>query len=142
MDRDPELVAPCGINCAVCSAYLARQHDLRKHGIRMPYCAGCRARNKQCALLKKRCARIGEGSLRFCSGCPDFPCRQLAGLDRRYRDRYGLSPLANLAVIRDNGTAAFMDREEARWRCPSCGGTVSCHHGTCFDCGIDRLRAR
>ena len=142
MDRDPDLIAPCGINCAVCSAYLARARDVRSRGVRMPYCTGWRARDKQCALLKKRCARIREGGIRFCYECPDFPCRQLEGLDRRYRDKYRTSPLANLAEIRDHGAASFIDHEDARWRCPSCGGTVSCHHGTCFDCGLDRIRNR
>jgi len=27
------LVAPCGMNCAICSAFLAREYDLKKQGI-------------------------------------------------------------------------------------------------------------
>ena len=33
-----ELVAPCGMNCAVCSGYLALKHDVKSKGVKMPYC--------------------------------------------------------------------------------------------------------
>ena len=142
MDKAPELIAPCGIYCGSCSAYLARAHDLRACGIRMSYCTGCRARSKQCALLKKRCAQIRDGSLRFCSECTDFPCAPLGTLDRRYREKYHMSPIENLETIRDRGTGVFLREEEERRRCPTCGGTVSCHNGICFDCGLAALRHR
>lgn len=47
-----EMIAPCGVNCIVCSAYLRDKNS----------CAGCRASNelitrKSCRdCLKKRCA--------------------------------------------------------------------------------------
>jgi len=34
-----ELIAPCGMNCAVCSGYLAGQHDVKSMGIRIPLTA-------------------------------------------------------------------------------------------------------
>jgi len=142
MEKDPDLIAPCGMNCAVCGAYLSRAHDIRSRGIRQPYCTGCRPRDKQCALLKKRCPQIGEGTIRFCSACPDYPCRRLEGLDRRYRERYHMSMIANLETIREIGVDAFLDREAEKWRCPSCGGTICCHNGICYDCGIDDLLNR
>jgi hypothetical protein len=48
-----ELVAPCGMNCGVCSGYLAFGHDVKAQGIRMPYCKSCRPRDKKCTFLKK-----------------------------------------------------------------------------------------
>ena len=48
-----ELVAPCGINCAVCSNYLALENDVRAKGVRMAYCKGCRPRDKKCSFLKR-----------------------------------------------------------------------------------------
>ena len=33
-----ELIAPCGMDCNVCSGYLALKHDVREKGVRIPYC--------------------------------------------------------------------------------------------------------
>jgi hypothetical protein len=63
-------------------------------------------------------------------------------LDKRYRERFHLSMLENLAFIKDQGTDAFLQKEEEKWQCPGCGGTISCHNGICFDCGIERLKAQ
>jgi hypothetical protein len=142
MDRHPDLVAPCGMNCGTCSSYLAGTREIRKLGVRMPYCRGCRPRNKSCAFLKKQCRLLTEGTVTFCSECPGFPCERLVALDRRYRERYHMSMLENLAFITDQGLDAFLRKEAEKWQCPDCGGTISCHNGICFDCGIERLRAR
>jgi Protein of unknown function (DUF3795) len=140
MDKKADLVAPCGMNCGICSGYLAATHDIKKQGIRMTYCRGCRPRNKNCAFLKKRCRLLSEGGVNFCSGCPDFPCDPLTSIDKRYRERYRMSMIENLAFIRDHGIDAFLKKEEEKWRCPGCGGTICCHNGICFDCGAGQLR--
>jgi len=49
----PDLIAPCGMNCALCASYLALVNDLKSKGIKISYCTGCRARNKKCAFMKK-----------------------------------------------------------------------------------------
>lgn len=46
-----ELIAPCGMNCGICSSYLAYKNNM--YGKGFTNCTGCRARNKQCAFLKK-----------------------------------------------------------------------------------------
>jgi hypothetical protein len=66
----------------------------------------------------------------------------LSTLDKRYRTRYSVSAIENLQHIRDEGIASFLRTEEAKWRCPECGGTVCCHNGICYDCGLDKLRLR
>ncbi len=33
------LVAPCGMNCGICSAYLVGKYDLKKQGVNKGYCA-------------------------------------------------------------------------------------------------------
>ncbi len=137
-----ELIAPCGMHCAVCAAYLARENNLKDKGLSLPGCAGCRPRGKNCALLKKRCARLREGQVQFCYECDDFPCRQLATLDRRYRTRYRTSLIENLVFIRGQGVEAFLQKEEDRWRCPDCGGTICCHNGLCYRCGLEKLQRK
>lgn len=135
-----ELVAPCGMNCNVCAAFLAATHDVKKKGIRMSYCIGCRPRDKTCAFLKKKCGLLLKGEVQFCHECPTFPCKHLSALDKRYRVQFRMSWIENLRLISSEGIEAFLDAEEAKWRCPECGGVVCCHNGICFDCGQDKLR--
>jgi hypothetical protein len=115
---------------------------MKSRGIRMPSCAGCRPRNKQCSFLKKHCDLLREGRVKYCYVCPDFPCDRLKSLDIRYRERYRMSMIENLSSIKEQGIDAFLKGEEEKWRCPDCGGTICCHNGCCFDCGLERLRAK
>ena len=137
-----ELIAPCGMNCAICSGYLARQHDVRSEGVRMPYCAGCRPRGKNCAFLKKRCGLLQANRVSYCHECGDFPCGRLQHLDQQYRARFRMSMIENLERIRDFGAGRFLEEERDKWRCPECGGVICCHNGICFDCGLDDLRRK
>ena len=135
-----ELIAPCGMNCGICSGYLAFSHDIKKEGIKMPYCAGCRPRDKQCAFLKKKCELLLNGQVRYCYECPEYPCRRLEHIDERYKKYYRMSMIENLEYIKENGIRNFLSREDEKWRCPDCGDTICCHNGICFNCGLDALR--
>ncbi len=136
------LIAPCGMNCGVCAGYLARKYDLKKQGLGTGYCAGCLPRGKNCAFMKKSCALLGEGRVRFCFQCQDFPCRRLKTLDKRYRTFYRMSMIENLKYIQEHGIVNFLEKEADKWRCPECGGTISCHNGICYDCSLDKLRQK
>ncbi len=135
-----ELIAPCGMNCAVCSGYLALTHDAKAKGIKMPYCPGCRPRGKRCAFLKKRCGLILKGKVKYCFECKDFPCDNLRKIDGRYRAHYHMSMIKNLELVRDKGVAKLLAAERKKWKCPKCGGVICCHNGLCFDCELDRLK--
>ena len=134
-----ELIAPCGMNCGICSGYLALKHDVKSKGIRMPYCAGCRPRDKKCAFLKKGCDLLLNGQVQYCYECQEFPCERLSHIDKRYRDRYRMSMIENLEYIRENGSIRFLEKEEEKWKCPECGEVICCHNGVCFNCGLDKL---
>jgi hypothetical protein len=134
------LVAPCGMNCGVCAAYLAGKYDLKKQGIRTGYCAGCRPRGKNCALLKRSCELLVKSKVQFCYECPDVPCKRLKGLDRRYRKNYHMSMIDNLNYIKEHGMGKFLEKEKEKWKCPECGGVISCHGGICFNCEVDKLK--
>lgn len=137
-----DLVAPCGMNCAICAAFLAKKRAVKKSGIKMAYCAGCRPRGKMCAWLKKRCALIRKDKIRFCSECPDFPCSPLKHLDRRYRTLFRMSMLDNLEYIGTSGIGSFLKKDRMRWSCDECGGVISCHNGICFNCGLEKLKKK
>ncbi|OGO33186.1 MAG: hypothetical protein A2Z29_08700 [Chloroflexi bacterium RBG_16_56_11] len=137
---ETELVAPCGMNCAICSSYLAMKNDLKRKGFGRTYCAGCRPRGKNCSFMKKSCALLGNGLVQFCYECAVFPCDRLKRLDKRYRTFYHMSMIENLEYIKEYGLERFLKEDEAKWRCPDCGGTICCHNGVCFSCGLEKLR--
>ncbi len=138
---DLELVAPCGMNCSVCSRYLARKYDVNRKGLSMPYCAGCRPRDKKCA-FQKRCDLLRNNKVRFCFECSSFPCGNLEPLDARYQKHYHTSFIENLTLIKQHSLAAFMERENAKWLCVQCGAALCCHNGICYNCSVDRLQTR
>ena len=84
----PELIAPCGMNCGLCSGHLRERNrcpgcngdDSAKPG----YCVSCKI---------KTCSTITSGSISFCFDCDSYPCARLRQLDKRYRTKYGMSML-------------------------------------------------
>jgi len=140
---DIELIAPCGMNCGICSSYLAFKNDIKNKGIKMPYCAGCRPRNKQCAFLKKRCEILLNGKVTYCFECASYPCERLRHIDKRYfLSKFRMSMIENLEYIKENGMDKFLKKEEEKWRCPECGGVICCHNGICYSCGLEKLKAK
>lgn len=136
---EAELIAPCGMNCGLCSSYLAMKNDLKKKGIGKTYCSGCLPQSKNC-YYKRLCDQLGKGLVRFCYECGDFPCRRLKTLDKRYRTFYHMSMIDNLGFIKLNGIKRFLEKEEEKWRCPECGAVICCHNGICFACGLEKLK--
>jgi hypothetical protein len=139
---DPVLIAPCGMNCALCSGYLASKNDVKNKGIRMINCTGCRPRNKKCAFLKGHCSKLSNGEVTFCFECTGFPCDRLRTIDKRYRSRYRISMIENLNFIRENGMEKFLEDQEETWKCQNCGELISCHNGLCFNCDLNKLKNR
>ena len=128
-----DLIAPCGMNCGLCSAHLRR----KKH------CVGCNGddagKPSFCVVCRIRhCEEMASGGQGFCFGCQKFPCARLRRLDKRYRARYGMSMVDNLTRIREIGPERFVASERERWRCPECGGIVCVHKPSCLYCGRAR----
>lgn len=119
-----KLIAPCGMNCNLCSARLREEKHIVK-------CPGCRAADKEkprscVSCVIKNCAIIKKNDWKYCSPqCPQFPCRRLRNLDKRYRTKYGLSMIANLNTIADQGIRKFVAGEEKKW---VKNGQVFCVH--------------
>jgi hypothetical protein len=125
-----ELMASCGMNCGICLAFL---RDKRK-------CPGCRGEdlNKASSCIHcfiKNCGTVTTNQSNFCYECPEYPCKRLKQLDKRYRTKYGMSMLENLEKIKRMGIRAFVVNEEMRWRCPVCHGLICVHRGYCLRCG-------
>lgn len=133
------LIARCGINCGVCVAYLAYSKGIAKQpGV--SHCSGCRARNKNCAFIKKNCSERRK-DIQYCFEDSNFPCEKLQELDDRYRRNYGISPIENLKTIRDLGMDTFIKLQDEKFKCPNCGGTTCVHNGFCYDCQKELIEA-
>jgi hypothetical protein len=104
---DETLIAPCGMNCGVCRAYLRPKNP----------CHGCREAEQNLPKSRVNCRMrmCRERTGRFCHDCAGFPCDRLKRMDRRYRNRYGMSEIENLTCIRDHGMGRFLENERARW---------------------------
>ena len=133
MTEGTQLIAPCGMNCDFCMAYL------RKHR----KCPGCHGEdtNKSVSAVKciiRNCEMIKISRSGFCYECIKYPCKRLKQLDKRYRTKYSMSMIENLESIKGIGLSAFIANEKERWRCRKCGGVVCVHRGYCFSCGERR----
>ena len=135
-----ELIAPCGMNCGLCTRYLAMRNDVQSKGVDISYCTGCRPRDRKCAFVQKDCELLRKRQIKFCYECPDFPCGKLKKLDDGYRKRYHMSMIDNQQYIRDYGMEKFLEKEAQKWKCPDCGSVICCHNGLCYNCRVDELK--
>ena len=130
MPAENKLIAPCGMNCGVCYAYLRKERKCSGcHGDntdKSAYCINCITRN--CEMIK-----ISQSG--FCFECDKYPCKRLKQLDKRYRTKYAMSMIENLESIKGVGISAFIENEKERWRCMKCGGVICVHRGYCDNCG-------
>jgi hypothetical protein len=92
------------MNCGLCMYYL-RDKNTRQ---------GCRSEDEgnsksvlACKIRRRETLCASESG--FCSVCADIPCPRLKRLDARYRQKYPMSMLENLQVIREKGIEAFVD---------------------------------
>ena len=124
------LIAPCGMNCGICLAYLREKNKCPRCRVEDPNKPKTRS---QCRI--KNCSTFEEGKARFCFSCETFPCDRLNHLDKRYRTKYKMSMIENLGHIKKLGLKKFVANERKRWACSECGGTVCVHKGCCSSCG-------
>lgn len=127
---NPKLIAPCGLNCGLCRAYIRDRNP----------CPGCRTSENcnsnahtKCAI--KNCTKRGLGKHQFCTSCAEFPCTDLLRLAKRYRANYGINVVANLLRIQSVGVENFVVEEVTKWSCPSCGSYLCMHKPQCPHCG-------
>jgi len=103
------LIAPCGMNCGICMAYLREKKK----------CPGCRGSNENksfsCTNCKiKNCDELNKNNLKFCFKCKKFPCERIKHLDKRYRTKYNMSMIENLKNIKKFGLREFVKNEKIR----------------------------
>ena len=130
------MIAPCGMNCGLCIGHLREKRP----------CGGCFRNDdenkptvcRSCIIVN--CPLLTETTSGFCYECPKFPCTRLKNLDKRYRTKYGMSMLENLAHIKSQGMEAFLKKEEEKWKCKVCGAGLSAHRDYCLICKAQQIK--
>ncbi len=133
---DKSLIAPCGMNCGTCIAYLRLKNK----------CVGCRVhspakRATRVMCIVKKCINLEQTSSKFCYDCEKFPCKRINQLDNRYRTKYKTSFIENLTIIKEKGIDSFLEFESKRRTCPNCGSVLSVHRDKCLSCEKDLKNA-
>lgn len=132
------LIAPCGMNCRLCWGYIREKNT----------CPGCRSikcqespKSKYRTTCKiKNCEQLAKRNITYCSArCDRFPCDRLKHLDKRYRNKYGMSMIDNLKMIDEFGIRHFIRNEKEKWICSECSEMICVHKPTCLSCGYQWL---
>lgn len=123
------LIAPCGMNCGTCIAFLRDKNR----------CPGCRINTSDKAVSVRRCIitkcdHLEKTASKFCYDCEIYPCKRIKQLDKRYRTKYRTSFIENLAIIKERGIDNFLIFESKRRTCPNCGSVLSVHRENCLSC--------
>lgn len=128
--RENHLIAPCGMNCALCIGYLRAKNK----------CGGCNTNSSgkpnyctNCIIV--HCPKRAETESGFCYECDSFPCKRMKTLDTRYLKNYGMSMIENLETIQSVGLEEFITLEVERWKCSKCGSLFCVHRDKCLTCG-------
>lgn len=104
------------MNCGVCVYHLREKNSC-------PGCLSGRIINKSCINCAIKLCKERKGD--FCFDCDKFPCERLKRLDKRYKERYGMSEIDNLKTIKEKGIKALLKQEEKRW--VGCDGILCVH---------------
>jgi len=121
------MLAPCGIDCGICSGYLREKNK----------CLGCLVINEDnlkhiLTCRKKQC--VETRGLNYCYECNKFPCQDIKKLDKRYATQYGESPIQNGLFVKTNGLEAFKTIQLEKWICKSCHEGLNVHRKYCPTC--------
>jgi len=106
------LIAPCGMNCSICVAYLREKNK----------CPGCRVTDIDKPITRisckiKTCENSQKNNAKFCFECEKFPFNDLKHLDKRYRTKYHMRMIENLEKIKVFGIGRFLKNEDVKWTC-------------------------
>lgn len=122
-----EMIAPCGVNCMACMAYLREKNK----------CNGCNGSDENkpyhCTKCKiKYCDIRLENNYTYCYEC-DKKCQRIKQLDKRYIKNYEVSLLENLENLKTD-SSNFLAMEISKWGCRVCGGIICQHTKICSNC--------
>jgi hypothetical protein len=99
-------------------------------------CEGCQTLTSDCWGNEcKIVICLRKKKLEFCYECGELDgCGKFSELSDGYM-QMGINLRANMERIRTGDTELWLQEEDLRWRCGSCGEPISCHMEECNQCG-------
>ena len=122
----------CGLYCGACPNLLNT-----RAGVGAEPCHGCKSEQPAgyCASCGMRACAQGKGH-EFCSECPEFnTCGMLQDFLKNSNWPCEQIVSNNLELIRQKGLSKWLEMQERRWSCSSCGAPHSWWDETCPRCG-------
>lgn len=144
---DLGLVGRCGLYCGTCGVYrgyreggeliehLSERWKIPKEKFK---CEGCSTLTPECwgwGCEIVKCLDVKN--YKFCIDCNSFhdrTCERYENISARYMKR-GEDIRKSLQEIKDRGAIKWLEEQDKRWRCPSCGKPISVHVEKCYSCG-------
>jgi hypothetical protein len=119
MDKRLELISPCGLDCADCPAYRAKEEPaLMQKMVSMGFkkehlpCPGCRPMKGACAVIEGKCNTYScfeKRGIKFCHECAEFPCvRYTPAADKASASYHNLR-VFNLSFMRTHGFKRWLE---------------------------------
>ena len=143
MEKRRELAAPCGLYCGVCGILIAHRDDNLKFkerlaqlygvGVEDIRCNGCLSDEPfiYCRTCPIKSCTTKKG-IEGCHECDDFPCWFIEDFPLPVGRKVILRSVPAWKAL---GTERWMEEEEKRYHCPSCGYTLFRGTKRCRSCG-------
>ena len=141
------LVGRCGLYCGTCGIYrgykdggvlleqMAERWNIPREKIR---CNGCSALTPDCWGMGCEIIKcLDSKGYKFCFECTAFDdrtCEKYEKIAARYLKR-GEDIRESLVRINVGEAEEWLEEQDKRWRCSSCGEPVSVHAEKCYNCG-------
>lgn len=124
---NPNLLAPCGINCIACEKY---QNP----------CSGCLisddGKNKASLKCKiKTC--FDKKNFKYCGRCSEFPCPLIKKHSKKYIKRHDYNTLDSAKRIKTMGIGKITQQDKEKFTCPECGGIIHFQNKKCSECNYE-----
>ncbi|MCK4445248.1 MAG: DUF3795 domain-containing protein [Thermoplasmata archaeon] len=142
---DLALIGRCGLFCGACGIYRAyrdggklldkvvKSFDCSPQLVR---CEGCQDLTEDCwgnECKVVKCLR--KNRLEFCHECDDLEkCKIFSDLSQEYKE-IGVDLILNMDRIKRGEAVMWLEKEDKKWRCGSCGKPISYHMEECHQCG-------
>jgi hypothetical protein len=142
MEVKKELLASCGLYCGVCGVLIAHRDNNQKFKERLSAvygcspeeiaCMGCHSdeRFKYCQTCAIRSCTLKK-HYGGCHQCDDFPCPLIDAMKFAVGRKVALRAIP---AWRRLGTERWVEEEEKRYHCPSCGYTLFRGAKSCRNC--------
>jgi predicted RNA-binding Zn-ribbon protein involved in translation (DUF1610 family) len=143
MEIRKEFAAPCGLYCGVCGILIAHRDGNLKFkerltqvygvGVEDIRCSGCLSDDPfvYCRTCPIKLCTVEKG-IEGCHECDDFPCQLIEDFPLPVGRKVILRAIP---TWRSLGTERWMEEEEKRYLCPSCGYALFRGAKRCRNCG-------